>query len=374
RLGLVGGGEPAARHLRGHDGAEVELERQRVHDRQARAAAQQRQRAAVAGAVERERLNAGLDRQRRDERVASQPEGPSEAEGAGVDVHLAAARVHEQERCRRADADARRVGCELDPYRVVGDRPDGGVRVVVGEDAAVAEAVQRETLRAPLAHADAVAPARALDQEEAACKRGCRQRAEGGCGGGGDQEGAAAHLRGPKPATADHSSEATSTTSVRGPWTPSTRLSSMSEVAEGPDTSVTGCRCSATMPARTRTASGTSSTTWRSSTTQTCRSGTSVSARRPSCGPPASAIVPVSATATVQPVTTPSRPSSSRAGSPSSSTSFSPRGRHAPGSPGGMPMREAPSLRHTSATASATSPDGTRRTWARYSPARRQNR
>ena len=53
---------------------------------------------------------------------------------------------------------------------------------------------------------------------------------------------------------------------------------------------------------RSSIASGTSSTICRSSTTQTWRSGTSVSARRPSAGPPARTIVPVSAIATVQPV------------------------------------------------------------------------
>src|SRR6266542_4327280 len=37
----------------------------------------------------------------------------------------------------------------------------------------------------------------------------------------------------------------TSATSVRGPWTPSTRLSSMSDVADGPEMNVSG-RCSCT--------------------------------------------------------------------------------------------------------------------------------
>src|SRR5207248_3759116 len=37
-------------------------------------------------------------------------------------------------------------------------------------------------------------------------------------------------------------SSTTSATSVRGPWTPSTRLSSMSDVADGPEMNVSGRR------------------------------------------------------------------------------------------------------------------------------------
>ena len=82
-------------------------------------------------------------------------------------------------------------------------------------------------------------------------------------------------------------------------------------------------------------ASGTVATTCERSTTQTCRSGTSVSARRPERAPPSSTIVPVSAMASAQPVSAPSRTSSSRALRPWSSTSSIPSGRHASGRSGG---------------------------------------
>ena len=60
----------------------------------------------------------------------------------------------------------------------------------------------------------------------------------------------------------------TRTSSVRGPWTPSTRSSSMSDVAEGPETSVTG-RPSAAASASAATASGTPATIRSASTTHT---------------------------------------------------------------------------------------------------------
>ncbi len=60
----------------------------------------------------------------------------------------------------------------------------------------------------------------------------------------------------------------TKTSSVRGPWTPSTRSSSMSDVAEGPETNVTG-RPAAAASARAATASGTPATMRSASTTHT---------------------------------------------------------------------------------------------------------
>ncbi len=71
-------------------------------------------------------------------------------------------------------------------------------------------------------------------------------------------------------------------------------------------------------------ASGTLPTTWSARTTTTCTSGTSVSARRPCSGPASRTIVPVSATATAQPVTTASaasRSATDRACVPSRRTS-----------------------------------------------------
>lgn len=63
---------------------------------------------------------------------------------------------------------------------------------------------------------------------------------------------------------------------VRGPWTPSTRSSSMSLVAEGPLIQVWG-----RVGSSSATASVTVATTCVAFTTQTCTSGTRVSARRP---------------------------------------------------------------------------------------------
>src|ERR1051325_5918149 len=97
-----------------------------------------------------------------------------------------------------------------------------------------------------------------------------------------------------------------STISVRGPWTPSTRLSSMSDVADGPETNVIG-RCGSMRSS----ASGSSSQICDSRTTQMWRSGTSVNARRPSSGPAVRTIVPLSAIAALQPVSAPSTWSSS---------------------------------------------------------------
>ena len=90
------------------------------------------------------------------------------------------------------------------------------------------------------------------------------------------------------------------------------------------------------------TSSGTVSTIWSARTTQTWRSGTSVSARRPCPGPPSSAIVPVSAHAAAQVVSTPSSASSCRGERPSSSTSSTPGGRSRSSRSGGIPTRRAP--------------------------------
>src|SRR3954470_6017345 len=56
--------------------------------------------------------------------------------------------------------------------------------------------------------------------------------------------------------------------SLRGPWTPSTRSSSMSDVADGPDTNVIG-RPSRAAGSSAAMASGTDATIWLASTTQT---------------------------------------------------------------------------------------------------------
>ena len=68
---------------------------------------------------------------------------------------------------------------------------------------------------------------------------------------------------------------------MRGPCTPSTRSSSMSDVALGPETNVSGRPSARGAGASAAIASGTRRGRRPASTTQTCRSGTSVSARRP---------------------------------------------------------------------------------------------
>ena len=78
------------------------------------------------------------------------------------------------------------------------------------------------------------------------------------------------------------------TTSRRGPCTPATRFISIRSSRRGPDASVIG------RPARAASASssmpsGTLPTSSPTGTTHTCRSGTSVSARRPSPAPPVEA-------------------------------------------------------------------------------------
>ena len=64
--------------------------------------------------------------------------------------------------------------------------PDVRLRVVVREDPLVVEAVPRVALGAPLAHADAVPPAAAVEQEGGSCRGygGDRER----CGGDGDPD------------------------------------------------------------------------------------------------------------------------------------------------------------------------------------------
>lgn len=123
---------------------------------------------------------------------------------------------------------------------------------------------------------------------------------------------------------------------------PSTRFSSMSLVAEGPEIQVSGRRGSSRA-----TACGTEPTTCSGTrTTQMWWSGISVIRRRPWSGLPSRTSVPVSATATAQPVTTESTRSSSAAVLAASSatrvTSAPVSASHAPSSPGGTSTDRAP--------------------------------
>ena len=87
----------------------------------------------------------------------------------------------------------------------------------------------------------------------------------------------------------------------------------MSDVADGPETSVIGARSPRTASATRANASGTSPTICSARTTQMWWSGTSVIARRPEAPRPSRTIVPVWAIAAAQPVNAPSTSSSSAA-------------------------------------------------------------
>jgi hypothetical protein len=127
----------------------------------------------------------------------------------------------------------------------------------------------------------------------------------------------------------------------------------MSEVADGPETKVIG-RPSRAAGASAVMALGTSATIWSVRTTQTWRSGTSVSARRPDAVPPSRTIVPVCAIASAQPVITPSTTSSSATGSGGSSgTSSIPSTSIT--EPGAQARRRAPCASHAARTAAAAS-------------------
>ena len=105
--------------------------------------------------------------------------------------------------------------------------------------------------------------------------------------------------------------------------------------------------------------SGTVATICSARTTQTWRSGTSVSARRPWPGPPSSAIVPVSAQAAAQVVSAPSRASSSCGPRPSSTTSSTRVGRSAGSRSPGTTTRAAPCSASASSTPSTARPGST---------------
>ena len=114
----------------------------------------------------------------------------------------------------------------------------------------------------------------------------------------------------------------------------------MSLVALGPEIIVHAARGSSAMRSMPR---GTPSTTCSASTTTTCRSGTSEIARRPPRSSPRSTIVPVSAMAVWQPVSTASIPSSSRGEAvPSSTVTATPGGGlHSGGRPAGTTAEAA---------------------------------
>jgi len=89
-----------------------------------------------------------------------------------------------------------------------------------------------------------------------------------------------------------------------------------------------------------------------------------VIARRPERAPPSSTIVPVSAIASAQPVSTPSKPSSSRGPSGGSSATSS-RPSRSVGPSGGVTSRRAPRSAQAADTASGSPAALTRRTVAR---------
>ena len=140
-----------------------------------------------------------------------------------------------------------------------------------------------------------------------------------------------ASLDGTTDGARTHDQSTSTTTSRRGPWTPSTRSSSMSRRRrragdEDDRPALPGARLERGDELRHRLDDLISART-----TQTWRSGTRVSARRPWPGPPSRAIVPVSAHAAAQVVSAPSSRRARAASRPSSSTSSTPPGRSAAG-------------------------------------------
>jgi hypothetical protein len=152
-----GRGGPEVRHLPGDDAAHVALEWELVHDLEPAPWPVDHERAPVAGAVEREDGGAGDEAER--ERPADDP-----AAAYGKDTRSPAP-VGDAVRLLGADRDGAAAAHDEDAHRhavlVLQRRPG----VVVGEDLPVAPPVQCIALRAPLAHADAVAPAATVDHE-----------------------------------------------------------------------------------------------------------------------------------------------------------------------------------------------------------------
>ncbi len=162
----------------GHDTAQVAVERQLVHHLQAVRLRPHPHVAAVARERDLQRLRAGLEMQWRRQRTPAQPEAPVDDHRPRRQMQLAAARVDDEERRRRADPHPLLPLGEQHAHRPVGRDPDVRARVVVGEDPAVAEPVARIALRAPLAHADPVTPAAPVEQVDGARPRHRRRQHE----------------------------------------------------------------------------------------------------------------------------------------------------------------------------------------------------
>jgi hypothetical protein len=147
--------------------AEVTVERQHVHGRQPTRLSPDHDVAPVASPAKSQRLCARLETQRKLE--------PFEARANDVrpwlQVHLAATGVEDEERRTGADTQGELLLLQQDAHRAGTRCGDVRVRVVVGENLAVAEAVTRVALRAPLAHTDSVTPPSTVEQEHRAAVR-----------------------------------------------------------------------------------------------------------------------------------------------------------------------------------------------------------
>src|SRR5439155_24105439 len=113
----------------------------------------------------------GLDADRRYECPAAETEPSAQPDRSCTHVDLVRSRVDEQEGRRRAESNSLPVDGEQHAHGPIGGNAQRRVRVVVSEDPLVVPPVQRKTLCAPLAHTEAVAPARARDQEQVTGKR-----------------------------------------------------------------------------------------------------------------------------------------------------------------------------------------------------------
>ena len=172
------------RRLRGDDPAKVGVERDAVDDRDASALAAERERPVVLAPVERERSARAVEdgemsegearpvlphreHQPRPDAVCPGGQFPRQPPAVGDDHPRGA-----------ADRDGGSSLREKDPHPHVADAAQLRARVVVREDPPVLPAVQRVAVGAPLAHADAVAPAVTADDQ-----RGSGTSGRGACSG-----------------------------------------------------------------------------------------------------------------------------------------------------------------------------------------------
>ena len=182
-LRLERGERPAVRHLVADDAAHVVLEVDGVDGGELPAVAVDDEDAVVGAAVELDRRAVAVEGGRRREPVLMHDEPGTEAVGSGRDLPHASRRVADAEAGGAAGGRASLRRGEEDAHRHVRRRGDLRAWVVVGEDPLPRPVVERVAARAPLAHADAVAPAAPGDDDDggrsdAATETQARRRAQ----------------------------------------------------------------------------------------------------------------------------------------------------------------------------------------------------